>query len=104
MHHSCTISGRQQPQEPCASTSSPSPSLMERGPGGEARYNRYKPAWKDTGTQKDSKNYARSNDQCKIALSGTSSSIAAPTIGAFSPNAASFNSSMPHFRIALTFC
>src|SRR5216683_4352961 len=55
MHHSCTISGRQQPQEPCASTSSPSPSLMERGLGGEARYNRYKPAWKDTGTQKIAK-------------------------------------------------
>ena len=37
MHHICTISGRKQPQEPCASTSAPSPSKMERGPGGEAR-------------------------------------------------------------------
>ncbi len=34
MHHSCTISGRKPPQEPCASTPSPSPSLMERGLGG----------------------------------------------------------------------
>jgi hypothetical protein len=48
MHHICTISGRKQPQEPFASTSTPSPSKMERGPGGEARYkcdncdNRYK--------------------------------------------------------------
>src|SRR5260221_6223674 len=39
MHHICTLSGRKQPQEPCASTSSPSPSQMERGPGGEARDN-----------------------------------------------------------------
>src|SRR5260221_8531816 len=87
-----------------ASTSAPSPSKIERGQGGEARDNCYKPAWKDTGTQKDSKNYARSNDQCKIVSSGTSSSTAAPTIGVFSPKVASLNSSVPHFRIALTFC
>jgi len=37
--HSCTPSGRKQPQEPCDSTSAPSPSLMERGQGGEAHYN-----------------------------------------------------------------
>jgi hypothetical protein len=43
--HSCTLSGRKQPQVPFASASSPSPSLMERGPGGEARY---KPGWKGT--------------------------------------------------------
>ena len=43
--HNCAISGRKPPQEPCASTSSPSPSKMERGLGGEARDNcdnRYK--------------------------------------------------------------
>src|SRR6266849_2725292 len=44
MHHICTLSGRKPPQEPCASTSSPSPSKMERGPGGEACD---KPACKD---------------------------------------------------------
>ena len=35
MRHSCTVSGRKPPQKPCASTSSPSPSQMERGPGGK---------------------------------------------------------------------
>jgi hypothetical protein len=35
MRHSCTLSGREQPQEPFASTSSPSPSKMERGLGGK---------------------------------------------------------------------
>jgi hypothetical protein len=39
MRHSCTLSGREQPQEPFASTSSPSPSLMEKRLGGEARHN-----------------------------------------------------------------
>src|SRR5260221_13705474 len=33
MHHICTLSGRKPPQEPCASTSPPSPSKMERGRG-----------------------------------------------------------------------
>src|SRR5258708_22311591 len=47
MRHSCALSGRKPPQEPCASTSSPSPSLMERGPGGEACNNCDKPACKD---------------------------------------------------------
>src|SRR5260370_38616734 len=45
MRHSCTISGRKPPQEPCASASSPSPSLMKRGLGGDAPDNcdnRYK--------------------------------------------------------------
>src|SRR5260370_9678433 len=41
--------------------------------------------------------------QCKIASSGIPRRSAAPTIGAFSPNTANLNSSMPHFRIALTF-
>src|SRR5260370_39042089 len=36
MRHSCALSGRKPPQKPCASTSSPSPSKMERGLGGEA--------------------------------------------------------------------
>ena len=35
MHHICTISRRKQPQEP--HPLAPSPSKMERGPGGEAR-------------------------------------------------------------------
>src|SRR5258708_12372097 len=47
MRHSCALSGRKPPQEPCASTSSPSPSLMERGLGGEARHNCDKPACTD---------------------------------------------------------
>ncbi len=51
--HSCTLSGRKQPQVPFASASSPSPgSKMERGLGGEAHRdkcdNRYKPGWKGT--------------------------------------------------------
>ncbi len=34
-HHSCALSGRKPPQEPFAGTSTPSPSKMERGPGGK---------------------------------------------------------------------
>ena len=47
MRHSCALSGRKPPQEPCASTSSPSPSKMERGLGGEARDNCDKSACTD---------------------------------------------------------
>src|SRR5260370_23115232 len=40
MHHICALSGRKQPQALIRQHPlSPSPSLMERGPGGEARDN-----------------------------------------------------------------